>query len=105
MPIMIFFIGVSPTFIVTTPTLQGKYLYMWLSCSVCRPNVPKNTPIQLITHSARAHQTTTPIALHNGTSGARPETALHTVANKNREAGKLYKLACYVNIDTDTRLL
>ena len=35
--------------------------YLW--CSVCRLNVPENTPIQSITRSARAHWQLTPMGL------------------------------------------
>ena len=38
------------------------YLCIYLAaCSVCRLNVPENTPIQSITRSARAHWQLTPI--------------------------------------------
>ena len=44
------------------PTSRGN-LCMWHTCSVCRPNVPENTPTdQSITCSAHAQQTATPIA-------------------------------------------
>ena len=49
------------TGIMTTSHVAGNvciYLSIYLSmaaCSVCRLNVPENTPIQSITRSARAH--------------------------------------------------
>ena len=47
---------------------RGECLYvrMYVAAgSVCRLNVPENTPIQSITRSARAHQTAKPIAAQN----------------------------------------
>ena len=40
---------------------RGESMYV-AACSVCRLNVPENTPIQSITRCARADKTTTPIA-------------------------------------------
>ena len=49
----------------TTSHVTGNvciYLCIYLAaCSVCRLNVPENTPIQSITRSARAHWQLTPI--------------------------------------------
>ena len=46
----------------TCTVLSMVYLCIYLAaCSVCRLNVPENTPIQSITRSARAHWQLTPI--------------------------------------------
>ena len=77
------------------PRRGGMFVYMyvcmWPRVSVCRLNVPENTPIQSITCSARAHQTATPL-LHRRLCGLDHRsydlTLLLLPRNSSRSLGK-----------------
>ena len=53
--------GPDPRFAQNISIYLSIYLVYLAACSVCRLNVPENTPIQSITRSARAHWQLTPI--------------------------------------------